>query len=227
MTRFSRLDRRRFLELGAASGLTIAGAGLVLSGSSAPARAQAAKADNISMVELMAPGALEDVWEGSKDAPVTMVEYASMTCSHCAHFHEATYPHLKKNYIETGKVRFVIREFPFDPLATAAFMLARCAGDKRNALVDMLFSQQKNWAFSNQPLQGLKGLTKQAGMADATFDACLKDQKLYENVTATAERGGKQFGVDSTPTFFINGKRVSGAIGPDELDSHLQPLLKS
>ena len=156
-----------------------------------------------------------------------MVEYASMTCSHCAHFHEATYPHLKKNYIETGKVRFVIREFPFDPLAIAAFMLARCSGDKREALVDLLFSQQKVWAFSNQPLQGLKNLTKQAGMSDATFDSCLKDQKLYQNVTATAERGGKQFGVDSTPTFFINGKRVTGAISPDELDKHLAPLIKS
>ena len=150
-----------------------------------------------------------------------------MTCSHCAHFHETGYPHLKAKYIDTGKVRFVIREFPFDPLATAAFMLARCSGDKRDAMVDLLFSQQNNWAFSNQPLQGLKNLTKQTGMSDATFDACLKDQKLYENVTAVAERGGKQFGVDSTPTFFINGKRVTGALSPDELDKQLAPFIKS
>lgn len=224
MMRLSRLNRRHFLELGAASGLTLVGAGLVIG---SPANAQAPKTDTIPMADLMAANALEDVWQGSKDAPVTMIEYASMTCSHCAHFHEATYPTLKSKYIDAGKVRFAIREFPFDPLATAAFMLARCSGDKRDALVDLLFAQQKNWAFSNQPLQGLKNLTKQAGMADTAFDTCLKDQKLYENVNAVRDRGGKQFGVDSTPTFFINGKRVSGAISADELDKHLEPLLKS
>ncbi len=217
-------SRRQFFELAAASGLTLAGAGFVMPGSGGGARAQAA---GPPVAELMAESALPDIWLGSKDAPVTIIEYASMTCPHCAHFHAETMPSLKSKYIDTGKVRFTLREFPFDPLATAAFMLARCSGDKRDAMVDLLFAQQKIWAFADKPLQGLVSLTKQTGMAQEAFDACLKDQKLYDNVNQVRDRGGQKFGVDSTPTFFINGKKVSGSITPDELDRHLEPLLKS
>ena len=124
-------------------------------------------------------------------------------------------------------MRFTLREFPFDPLATAAFMLARCSNDKRDAMIDLLFAQQKNWAFSDKPLQGLVNLAKQTGMSQQTFDACLKDQKLYDDVNQVRDRGGQKFGVDSTPTFFINGKKVSGALSPDELDKQIEPLLKS
>ncbi len=222
MTQFAPKTRREILEMAAAAGLTTAGAGFVLAGSGGKARAQAA---GPSVADLMADSALIDVWQGSRDAPVTLIEYASMTCSHCAAFHAGTYPMLKSKYIETGKVRFVLREFPFDPLATAAFMLARCAADKREAMVDMLFAQQKAWAFSDKPLQGLVNLAKQAGMSQETFDACLKDQKLYDNVNQVRDRGSK-FGVDSTPTFFFNSKKVSGALSPDELDKQLEPLLK-
>ena len=169
---------------------------------------------------------MPDVWQGSKDAPVTMIEYASLTCSHCAAFHKNTYPMLKAKYIDAGKVRFALREFPFDPLALAAFMLARCSGDKRDAMVDLMFAQQANWAFSNTPKQALETLTKQTGMTQAAFDACLVDQKLWENVKAVADRGGQKFGVDSTPTFFINGKKVSGALSPEELDKAVEPFLK-
>ena len=214
--------RRQFLELGAASGLSLAGLALV-----APDVAKAQAADTVSMDELLAPSALPDVWQGSTDAKVTIVEYASMTCPHCAHFHEETMPVLKSKYIDTGKVRFTLREFPFDPLATAAFMLARCAADKRDAMVDLFFAQQKNWAFTDKPLQGLVNLAKQTGMSQETFDTCLKDQKLYDNVNQVRDRGAKTFGVDATPTFFVNGKKVSGAISPEELDKLLEPLLKS
>ena len=179
------------------------------------------------MADLMAENALPDVWEGSKDAPVTIIEYASMTCPHCAHFHAETFPVLKSKYIDTGKVRFALREFPFDPLAVAGFMLARCAGDKRDAMVDLLFAQQKNWAFTDKPLQGLTSLVKQAGMSQEKFDACLKDKDLYDKVNQVYERGAKKFGVDATPTFFINGKKVPGALTPEELDKELAPLLKS
>ena len=118
----------------------------------------------IQIDELMAANALPDIIEGNASAPITIVEYASMTCSHCAAFHHDVLPELKKNFIETGKIKFILREFPLDPLATAAFMLARELGDKRNAVVDLLFLQQKNWAFTEKPLDGLANVLKQTGM---------------------------------------------------------------
>ena len=208
--------RRAFLEAAgmAAGALALPGAALAQANGSVP------------IADLMAEGALPDVWEGAANAPITIIESASMTCSHCAHFHEATYPTLKSKYIDTGKVRFTLREFPFDPIAVAGFMVARCAGDKREAMIGLLFSQQKNWAFSDKPLQGLTALVKQTGMSQEKFDACLQDKALYANVNQVFEKASKQFKVDSTPTFFINGKKVSGALSPEELDKQLEPLLK-
>ena len=208
--------RRAFLE----------SAGLAAGALALPSAALAQAVGSVSVADLMAEGALPDVWEGSKDAPVTIIEYASMTCSHCAHFHETTYPTLKSKYIDTGKVRFTLREFPFDPVAVAGFMVARCAGEKREAMIGLLFSQQKNWAFSDKPLQGLTALVKQTGMSQEKFDACLQDKALYANVNQVFEKASKQFRVDSTPTFFINGKKVSGALSPEEMDKQLEPLLK-
>jgi len=208
--------RRAFLE----------SAGLAAGALALPGAALAQAVGSVSVADLMAEGALPDVWEGSKDAPITIIEYASMTCSHCAHFHEATYPTLKSKYIDTGKVRFTLREFPFDPIAVAGFMVARCAGDKREAMIGLLFSQQKNWAFTDKPLQGLTALVKQTGMSQEKFDACLQDKALYANVNQVFEKASKQFRVDSTPTFFINGKKVSGALSPEEMDKQLEPLLK-
>lgn len=149
-----------------------------------------------------------------------------MTCSHCAHFHATTYPVLKEKYIDTGKVKFILREFPLDIVAKAAFMLARCGGEgKYYPMVDVLFDNQKSWAFTNNPAQALLAIAKQSGMTEQQFNTCLSDAKLAENVNATAERGAKDFGVDSTPTFFINGKKVPGAMSPEELDKELAPLL--
>ena len=209
--------RRAFLEA----------AGLAAGALALPSAALAQANGSVSIADLMADGPLPDVWQGSKDAPVTIIEYASMTCSHCAHFHETTYPTLKSKYIDTGKVRFTLREFPFDPVAVAGFMVARCAGEKREAMIGLLFSQQKNWAFSDKPLQGLTALVKQTGMSQEKFDACLQDKALYANVNQVFEKASKQFRVDSTPTFFINGKKVSGALSPEEMDKQLEPLLKS
>jgi protein-disulfide isomerase len=199
-------------------------AGLAAALSAGSALAQAA--GDVPMAQLLAPQALPDMWQGKADAPVTIIEYASMTCPHCAHFHAESYPVLKSKYIDTGKVRFVLREFPFDPMAVAGFMVARCLGDKRDAMVDLLFAQQKNWAYSDKPLQGLAALVKQAGMSQQSFEACVQDKALYDNVTAVTE-GGKKFGVDATPTFFINGKKVSGDMSPDELAKNIDPLVKS
>jgi protein-disulfide isomerase len=208
--------RRAFLET----------AGLAAGALALPGAAFSQAVGSVPMADLMAEGALPDVWEGAANAPVTIIEYASMTCSHCAHFHEATYPTLKSKYIDTGKVRFVQREFPLNPLDLAGYMLARCAGDKRAAMIGLLFAQQKNWAFSDKPLQGLTSLVKQTGMSQERFDACLQDKALHANIIQVGEKASKQFKVDSTPTFFINGKKVSGALSPEEMDKQLEPLLK-
>ena len=186
-----------------------------------------AQGDNVPVDELMAGEALPDLALGSNDAPVTIVEYASMTCGHCAAFYGGTFPELKKKYIDTGKVKFILREFPLDPLGAAGFMLARCAGDdKRNAIVDLLFAQQKNWAFTEKPVEALADLLKQTGMSQKTFDACLKDQSLYDKIAKVHDRAAEKFGVSSTPTFFINGKKQKGELTPEALDNLLEPLIK-
>ncbi|HYP57045.1 MAG TPA: DsbA family protein [Beijerinckia sp.] len=182
---------------------------------------------SVPVDQLMAEGALPDIFLGKEDAPVTIIEYASMTCTHCAAFHATTYPVLKSKYIDTGKVRFALREFPLDPLATAGFMLARCAGpDKRSAMIDLLFAQQKNWAFTEKPIEALANLVKQAGFSQESFEACLKDQDLYAKVNKVRDHAAEKFGVNATPTFFINGKKQNGEINPQELDKILEPLLK-
>ncbi|MDQ6703040.1 MAG: DsbA family protein [Pseudomonadota bacterium] len=215
---------RGLFEIAAAAGLTIAGFFGVPGGPAAPVLAQGA---DVAVDELMASEVLPDVALGASGAPVTIVEYASMTCVHCAGFYAATFPELKSKYIDTGKVRFILREFPLDPLAAAGFMLARCAGDdKRNAIVDLLFAQQKNWAFTDKPLEALGNLLKQTGMSQNSFEACLKNQDLYDKIAKVHDRAAEKFGVTATPTFFINGKRQKGEITSDALEKLLDPLLK-
>ena len=215
---FVPLSRRALLGIVTASGVVLA---------AGPSLAQAA-ATTVPTAELMAEPPLPDLWMGAKDAPVTMIEYASMTCTHCAAFHGETWPTLKSKYIDAGKVRFVLREFPLDPLATAGFMLGRCAGpDKRNAMIDLLFSQQKNWAFVSKPVEALESTVKQAGVTHDAFETCLKDQKLYDQVNAERDKAGQAFKVDATPTFFINGVKHPGELSVEDLDKILAPLLKS
>jgi protein-disulfide isomerase len=183
-----------------------------------PALAQKAPAPKVTIEELMAPNALPDIVQGKADAPVTIVEYASMTCGHCAAFHHDVYPILKKDYIDTGKVRFILREFPLDPIATAAFMLARSLDDKRDAAVDLLFAQQKNWAFTDTPLEGLGNIVKQAGIGQAKFEEVLKDAKLQRAVVAVRDRAAEKFGVNATPTFFVNGVKFTGEMKTADVD---------
>lgn len=214
------LDRRRFLA-GAACVALAAGLGMPFM--SVPAAAQ-----SVEQAKLMAPAAspLPERSVGSATAPVTVVEYASMTCSHCATFHTTTFPELKKKYIDTGKVRFIFREFPFEPVATAAFMLARCMpDDKYFPMVSTLFETQKTWAYSNDPAAGLLAVAKQAGMSQADFEKCLTDKVLAEKVQESALYANKELGVNATPSFFINGKKLSGALGIAEWDKELEPLL--
>ncbi len=180
----------------------------------------------IPLDQLLAEQALPDLWLGDAKAPVTMIEYASMTCSHCAAFYGETFPKLKSDYIEKGKVRFVLREFPLDPLAAAAAMLARCSGDKREAVVELLFQTQKGWAFVNNPLEALTSTLKQTGMTQASFEACLNDQALFNKVDGVRSHAAQKFGINATPTFFINGDKHPGEILPADLDALLAPYLK-
>ncbi|MBO6755278.1 MAG: DsbA family protein [Roseibium sp.] len=168
--------------------------------------------------ELLIPGPLGDKTLGADDAPVTIIEYASMTCGHCANFHTRTYPDIKKDYIETGKVRFIMREFPLDPVATAAFMLARCAPeDKYFDIIDIMFDQQRSWAFTDNPYNSLLNFSKQIGFTQESFEQCLTNQGLLDAVNAVRDRGSSEFGVNSTPTFFINGDKHPGALSFDEM----------
>jgi protein-disulfide isomerase len=193
-----------------------------------PGLPEAAFAQTVPAADLAVPGPLGDISMGSPDAKVVIYEYASMTCSHCASFHEKTWPTLKSKYIDTGKVRFVMREFPLDPLATAGFMLARCAGDaKYYAIIDLLFAQQKNWAFTDKPVENLANLVKQAGFTQESFESCLKNQQIYDGVNAVRDRGAKTLNINSTPTFFINGQTQRGALSVEELDKILAPLVGS
>lgn len=215
--------RRHLLEIAFAVSLALAAGGSLVTASYTPVHAQAA---TFPMSELMAKEALPDVVQGKADAPITIVEYASMTCGHCARFHAETYPDLLKNYIDTGKVRFILREFPLDPLAAAGFMLARCSGDKRNAMIDLLFDTQKDWAFVEKPLEALASIVKQTGMSQEAFDKCINDQALYDKVNEVRDRAAQKFGVNATPTFFVNGKKITGEMNPQALDKLLQPMLK-
>jgi protein-disulfide isomerase len=189
-------------------------------------KAEAPKpAGSVDMAKLLEPGTLPEQVLGKAEAPVTIVEYASMTCSHCADFHERTMPELKSKYIDTGKVRLVFREFPFDPRAEAGFMLARCSKDNYFPMVEVLFKQQQNWAAVQNAKDALLQIARLAGFSQESFEACLTDQKLLEDVRAVRDRGAKEFGVDSTPTFFIGGNRYPGAMSIAELSAIIDPLL--
>ncbi|SDP12327.1 DsbA family protein [Phyllobacterium sp. OV277] len=183
-------------------------------------------AGKIDPAKLLEQGPLKDIVLGKAEAPVTIIEYASMTCPHCAHFTVATLPTIKEKYIDTGKAKLILREFPFDPRAAAAFMLARCAPEDRYyPLVDVLFKQQEQWAASANAVEPLLQISKLAGFTQESFNACLTNQKLLDDVNASRDRGAKDFGVNATPTFFINGTKYAGALSVDEMSAIIDGLL--
>lgn len=180
---------------------------------------------SVSVEELMKPGELPDIAIGKEDAKVTIVEYSSMTCGHCGRFARDTFPKLKEKYIDTGKVRFVSREFPLDNLAAAASMLARCIDKSKSfELTETLFLTQDKW-IGNEPLPKLLEIAKQAGFSKESFDACLKDQKLLDQLVAARKLAGERFQINSTPTFFVNGQRLSGGYQFADFEKVLDPLL--
>jgi protein-disulfide isomerase len=205
---------------------TMSSAALLVLGGLGPL-AGPAWAQTISSLELMAKGALDDIPMGSETAPVTIIEYASMTCPHCAAFEAQVFPKLKEKYIDTGKVRFILREFPLDGLAAAAFLLARCAGpDKYYPMVETLFAQQAKWAVRN-PIEPLMAIAKQAGFTQQSFEACINDKDQLTKIQQVRDRAAQTFKVKATPTFFINGELHEGGMSIEELDKLIEPYLKA
>jgi protein-disulfide isomerase len=217
-----KITRRDFCEGSAAIALAAA-FGTVLP-------ATEALAQKVADAELLKPSPLGDLALGPANAQVTIIEYASMTCSHCAHFAKTTYPELKKRYIDTGKVRYILREFPLDPLAAAGFMLARCAAkddaNKYYALIDTLFHQQDTWVVQ-KPLPPLQAIGRQAGLSEKDFNACLTNQSMLDKIESVRKTATDKLGVNSTPTFFINGEKLTGDISIDDLAKKIEPYLKA
>jgi protein-disulfide isomerase len=183
-----------------------------------------------SASDVAKPVSLPDMALGPANAPVTITEYASMTCPHCAAFNENVFPKIKSEYIDTGKVRYVFREFPLDIKAAAGSMLARCIAKddagKYFAVVDMLFRQQNDWVTKNTT-ETLTRIGKQAGLSQQAVEDCLKDQALLDKIAADQKYASDVLKVDSTPTFFINGEKIKGETSFEEFDKKIKSLLKS
>lgn len=173
---------------------------------------------SVDVEALMAEGALPDVVLGDPNAPVTIVEYASLTCPHCATFHNSALPDIKADYVDTGIAKVILREFPFDPAALAGFMLARCVPEeRREPMISVLFQQQQSWARAENVSAALLSIARMSGMSQEEFVSCLENTELQGQVAAVRERGESEFGVQATPTFFINGDRYSGAMTADQM----------
>ena len=192
--------------------------------------AMAQSAATATAADVAKPVSLPDMALGPKDAAVTITEYASMTCPHCARFAEEVFPKIKAAYIDTNKVRYVFREFPLDIKAAAGSMLARCIAKddagKYFAVIDMLFKSQEDWA-GPKTTEALKLIGKQAGLSGQAVEACLKDQALLDKIAADQKYANEILKVNSTPTFFINGEKVTGETSFEEFDKKIKPLLKS
>jgi len=183
-----------------------------------------------SAADVAKPQSLPDMGLGPANATVTITEYASMTCPHCANFNETVFPKIKSQYIDSGKIRYVFREFPLDIKAAAGSMLARCIAKddapKYFAVIDLLFKQQSEWVVKNTT-ETLTRIGKQAGLTQQAVEDCLKDQALLDKIAADQKFANEVLKVNSTPTFFINGEMVKGETSFEEFDKKIKALLKS
>ena len=183
-----------------------------------------------SAADVAKPVSLPDMALGPAGAKVTIVEFASMTCPHCAAFNAEVFPKLKAEYIDTGKVRYIFREFPLDVKAAAGSMLARCIAKddapKYFAVTDLLFRSQSDWAVKDTT-ETLTRIGKQAGLSAQDVETCLKDQKLLDKIVADQKYASDTLKVNSTPTFFLNGEMIKGETSFEEFDKRIKALLKS
>lgn len=177
----------------------------------------------VDKTKLAEPSVLGEMVLGKDDAKVTIVEYASSSCPHCAEFANAELPKLQKDYIDTGKVRLVFREFPHNDAGMGGFMVARCAPkEKYFPIVDVLFKTQATWV--QNPLEGLKNIALQAGFTEETFMACLNNKDVAGKILEVRQKG-ESFGIQGIPTFFINGERYQGEYTFDALKVEIDKLL--
>jgi len=163
---------------------------------------------------------------GSAEAPVTMIEYASLTCPHCAKFHKETLPKLKAAYIDSGKLRLVYRDYPIDALAFRAAILTRCVEPERYfAMLEVLFNGQEGWSRAKDPMAALRRIGRLAGVGSEKFDACMTDKELGDRILGTRLKASQEHDVQSTPTFIIGDRKISGAQPYEEFDKILRSLV--
>lgn len=162
-------------------------------------------------------GSIPDMVLGKADAPATIIEFSSLTCPHCAAFHADTLQKIKQEWIATGKAKLVYRDFPLDGVAMGAAMLARCVPAERYfAFLDILFGSQRQWAYSANPLASLQGLARFAGLSDERFKQCMTDNAMMSAIQAKQKDAEKQYKIDSTPQFVVNGKVLPGNLPYEE-----------
>src|ERR1700744_1891353 len=180
----------------------------------------------MDMATVLKPGPLPELTMGDASG-IPVIEYGSLTCPHCGTFCREVFPQLKKDYINTGKVRFIFREFSRNPLDVAAFVLARCIGDdKAYAAIELLFSQQDKWAFVDKPLAPLIAAMRPAGLSHEQARPCVKDQDKANAIVPIGKRGTDEVKMTGTPTFVIDGKVYGGELSIDQLKAILDPLIK-
>jgi len=220
-------DRRTVLALAAAAGTLPA---------AVPAEAQLAPPRperTFSGADLAAlhgpqPGGLEERTLGPENAPVTLVEYASMTCPHCAAFHNDVVPVLKSRYVDQGRMRLIFRAFPLNPLDSGVAMLARCSPAERFfSVIEVYFQQQRTWLSGNDPVAGILAIARQVGFTQETFETCLRNQGLLDSIQAVRDAGAQRFGINSTPTLFINGQMFRGALSIAQVEAVITPMLRT
>lgn len=213
-----KMNRRQTLALGAAAAAF---------GAIGAAPATAADGDVIDTERLMnLPEGLVDHPLGEDDAPVTVIEYASPTCPHCANFHNDVYPALKEQYIETGQVRFIVRPFVRNVLDAVVFLLAEAAGPENyHTVLETYFRTMPTWSTANSPRDALFEIATELGFTQESFDAALTNQELFTAMEQAREQAMNEFGMTGTPTFYINGKTVSGFRTFEQMAAEIDPLL--
>jgi protein-disulfide isomerase len=210
------LNRRETLVLAASASLA-AYYGLT------PAQAQEGTTKDVAA---LANVAVPDHPIGSASAPVTVIEYASPTCPHCATFHNAVYPEFKTQYIDTGKVQFLVRPFVRNVLDAVVFLLAETAGEEQfHNVIETYFKTQGQWATSNTPRDAILEIAKQLGFTEQSFDEALKNQDLFDAMETMREQALEEFGLEGTPTFYINGKQLTGDKTIAEMAEAIDPLI--
>lgn len=216
MSRFCALLNRLAVAAVVAAGVFVAGIGADAAFSRAYA-ADETKAET--------PAAFNEIVYGDPDAPVTIVEYASLTCPHCANFHTEMLPLLKERLLDTGKAKLVFKDFPLDQLALRAAVMVRCnTGPRSRAMLDVLFNTQSSWGNSSDPVGSLLNIGRAAGMTDQDIEACFNNQEIVDGVIQQRLEGEQTYQVNSTPSFVIDGTLYSGGMTIEQFEQVVKSL---